>query len=340
MKEAFIGVAAGREQLPLIEKDKGMHSEVIANEIKLALEQNSFDKQAEERIRNGFVPDLRRLKKVDWFYNNVWREPEFVKIHWMPRISNIIKHAKQCGTNVLELGCGLGMLSLELARNGLHVTGVDLSPISLEIANKYKKENTYQNSFGSLEYICCDINKMEFKKEEFNSVIFFRSLHHFPNWAYLLEKVYSVLKPGGELILSEPIRSHFTKDSAHFAAILKTILPTWEDYEIKLGNDWNEDLWSEKVDKTFKEYVYIDEHEQSPMDNSIDDADKIINAVRENYQISEVKYTDAFLDKIIGGLRGRHKFEIAMFLKFLDDYVVKNNILPPTSLELVAVKEK
>ena len=43
-------------------------------------EADAFDKQIEERIKNGFIPDLRRLRKVDWFYNNVWREPEFVEI--------------------------------------------------------------------------------------------------------------------------------------------------------------------------------------------------------------------------------------------------------------------
>ena len=161
----------------------------------------AFDEQAEERMQHGFVPDLRRLKMVDWFYNNVWRDPELVKIHWVPRISNIINQAKNSGLKVVELGCGLGMLSLELARNGLHVTGVDLSQKSIKIANKYRDENTYKDNFGSLKYMCCDINDIEFKREEFDSVIFFRSLHHIPSWERLIEKIYYTLKPGGRLIL-------------------------------------------------------------------------------------------------------------------------------------------
>lgn len=307
---------------------------------KIDQERKAFDKQVEERLQHGFVPDLRRLAQVDWLYNNVWRDPEFVNIHWLPRISNIINHAKSSGHKVLEPGCGCGMLSLECARNGLDVTGVDISPKCIEVAKRYKKENTYQDNFGSLKYVCCDINEMEFKKEEFNSVIFFRSLHHFPNWEHLIEKVCYTLKIGGKLIVSEPVRSHFTKESAHFAAILRTILPTWEEYEKKLTNDYNEDIWNEKIDKIFKEYVYKDEHEQSPMDNSVDNADTIISTIKKSFVISETKYSDAFIDKIIGGLRGQYKYEMAMFLKFLDEYMVKNNILPPTSLELVATKKK
>jgi len=60
-------------------------------------EKQAFDRQVEERLKHGYVPDLRRLNKVDWFYNNVWRDPEFVKIHWMPRINHIIDKVKKRG---------------------------------------------------------------------------------------------------------------------------------------------------------------------------------------------------------------------------------------------------
>ena len=122
------------------------------SEFDLVNEASAFDKQALERISNGFVPDLRKLVKVEWFYNNVWRDPEFVKIHWLPRINTIIEHAKN-GKNVVEFGCGLGMLSLELARNGLDVTGVDISPKCIEIVNQYKESNTQKAGFGKLSKI-------------------------------------------------------------------------------------------------------------------------------------------------------------------------------------------
>ena len=54
----------------------------------------------------------------------------------------IIEKIKEHGylnaeTRVLDVGCGSGFLSNDLARNGLHVTGVDLSEESLKVAKKY-----------------------------------------------------------------------------------------------------------------------------------------------------------------------------------------------------------
>ncbi len=302
-------------------------------------EKQAFDKQAEERIEHGFVPDLRRLKEVDWFYNNVWRDPEFVKIHWMPRVNFIIEQARSRGGKVLELGCGYGMLSLEMARNGLEVVGVDFSPKSIEVANRYKEENPFTDTFGSLEYCCQDFTEMGFPPESFDSVVFFRSLHHIAETGDVLRKVYQVMKPGGNLLISEPVRAHFTEESARFASALRMVLPTWEPFDKKLGVKWTDVLWEEKVAEIFKEYVLEGHHTQSPMDNITDKAEVIIRLVESYFVIKTKMFSDAFIDKIIGGLRGEYKYELARFLKFLDDYMVKHELLPPTSLEIHAVKE-
>ena len=109
--------------------------EILEKEVK------AFDRQTNERIKHGFIPDLRKLQKVDWFYNNVWRNPELVKIHLMPEIDFVLNISKQRGGKVIKLGCGFGYLTLELARNGLNVVGVDLSSRSIEIAHKFAIEH-------------------------------------------------------------------------------------------------------------------------------------------------------------------------------------------------------
>src|SRR6185437_10280816 len=116
----------------------------------------------------------RRLKKVDWFYNNVFREPELFKIHWGPRVEAILSRAQAKGGRVLEVGCGCGMLSLELARRGLDVVGLDLSPASISVANRYKEENPFLEGFGTLEYVCGDVGGISFDAASFDTVVFFR----------------------------------------------------------------------------------------------------------------------------------------------------------------------
>jgi len=303
-----------------------------------AQEAADFDAQTKERIANGFVPDLRRLEPVDWFYNNVWRDPEIALLHWQPRIEKIVEVAQQAGGQVLELGCGCGMLSLELARAGLQVTGVDLSPLSIEVANKYRDSNPFLDGFGQLDYICGDFDELDLPDGSFDTVVFFRSLHHFPNTAEVMEKVSRLLKPQGNLLISEPIRSHFNQESARLAALLRLVLPTWVPYDEKISGPWTEKRITENIVNIYEEYAYEGEHHQSEMDNSTDSAEDIRDAVSQYLEIVEEDLSDAFTDKILGGLRGEHRYELACFLKAFDAYVVKNDILPPTSIELHAKK--
>jgi 2-polyprenyl-3-methyl-5-hydroxy-6-metoxy-1,4-benzoquinol methylase len=51
-----------------------------------------------------------------------------------------IEQAKKSGKNVLELACGTGRVAIPLAKAGLNVTGIDLSPIMLEYGRKKAKE--------------------------------------------------------------------------------------------------------------------------------------------------------------------------------------------------------
>lgn len=305
----------------------------------LEQEGKEFDRHASQRLDHGFIPDLRNLQKVEWFYNNPWREPEFAMIKWIPTMNSIIEKASETGKRVLEIGCGSGMLSLEMARNGLEVTGVDISSKSIDIANKFKNENKHIDNFGSLEYICGDFSSLNIPYSSFDSIVFFRTLHHFDDIEVVIKKVHNLLDDNGRIIICEPIRSKFDYKSAEFSLILRTLLPTWESYESKLDVEWNENIWNRKIDEIYKEYVYEDSHHQSVMDNSTNSDDDILTALKPYFKVEFSKYSDAFIDKLIGGLRGENRFKLARFLMFLDDYMVENGTLNPTSVTLFAIKK-
>ena len=309
-----------------------------SRELRNRREAAEFDAQTSERLAHGFVPDWRRLREVDWFYNNVWRDPQMARLHWGPRLEWIIGEAVKGGGPVLELGCGSGMLSLELARHGLTVTGVDLSPASIETACRFRDENPFTEGFGRLDYICADFTSLDLPAGSFATVVFFRSLHHFPDMGAIMARVDNLLAPGGSLILSEPIRAHFNRDSARMAAILRLVSPTWEPAEDKLQGDWTDRRISEYFTKIFDEYTYAGEHHQSEWDNSTDNAEDIKAAVREHLTILSENYSDAFTDKLLGGLRGESRHDLARCLIALDAHLVKEGVLPPTSLELHAKK--
>jgi len=304
----------------------------------LRKEQKIFDEQIKDRIKHGFVPDLRSLRKVNWLYNNVWRDPEYVKIHWLPKVNFVLNAAKKGAGKVLEVGCGCGYLSLELARNGLDVVGVDISEKSITIAKKYHSLNKFRKGFGKLSYRCCDIASFNRGKEEFNSVVFFRSLHHMDDINKVLYNAHSLLKRNGNLIICEPVRGNFTRKSAEFAALLRAILPTWEPYKKKITGLCSLEAWNDYVQRIYDEYTYKGEFEQSPMDNLTDSSKFILKAVRKRFKIKTIKFSDAFIDKLIGGLRGKDRYALARFLKFLDNYMVKHRMLAPTEITIHAKK--
>jgi SAM-dependent methyltransferase len=98
--------------------------------------------------------------------------------------------------NVLELGCGAGYFTQELARSGADVVAIDVSPELLEIARancsvpnvQYQIENAYQLSYG---------------EAVFDSVVGSSVLHHL-EIEKALRDIYRVLKPAGTIYFTEP----------------------------------------------------------------------------------------------------------------------------------------
>ena len=321
-----------------------MKKKIKANNKNLLLnkEKKSFDDQTKIRISKGFIPDLRNLKKINWFYNNVWREPKFLEIQWGKTFDKIIKESKFLNNKVLEIGCGTGFLTLELARKGLNACGIDVSEYSIKIANQYKKKNLNKKNFGKLNYICDDFDNFNFEDNKFDTIIFYRSLHHFPNIKNIFEKINRISKKNTKLIICEPIRDNFNMNSALFAMIIRTLLPTWISHQKKIPANIDNKILKKSLNNIINEYKYEDNKGnsvQSPLDNSISSEKEILKHVGRFFRVKEFTTHDAISDKIIGGIRGRDRFILAEYIKNLDEFLIENNILKGTTIQIVAQKK-
>lgn len=94
---------------------------------------------------------------------------------------------------VLEIGCGYGLLSRELVLRGCKLTAIDYSQEAIEVAKKIPGE-----------FVQCDFYSFAPKKQ-FDCIICTEVLEHLKDDELALEKIYSWLEPGGELILTVPI---------------------------------------------------------------------------------------------------------------------------------------
>lgn len=104
------------------------------------------------------------------------------------------------GRDVLEYGCGVGNFSFDLAAIGARVTGIDISPNSVEVARK----RALDQGFDSMIFEVMDAENMDFPDESFDVVVGSAILHHLD-----LEKsateIMRVLRPGGRALFLEPL---------------------------------------------------------------------------------------------------------------------------------------
>lgn len=115
-----------------------------------------------------------------------------------------LRFAKQCweryGTpvTVVDLGCGTGNLAIPLARQGFHVTGIDLSEDMLAIARS--KSETLYGTEGSLRWVQQDMREWELP-EAVDAVISFCDCFNYLLEPESLEEAFRQtcqgLNPGG-----------------------------------------------------------------------------------------------------------------------------------------------
>jgi ubiquinone/menaquinone biosynthesis C-methylase UbiE len=106
------------------------------------------------------------------------------------------------GTRVIELGCGPGFYSCELARRfpDISVTGVDRSESQLEWAREraggLRLNNCCFKRVNALRLSCVD--------SEFDVVLASRLFTILPEQNRVIAEMYRVLKPGGRCFIAEP----------------------------------------------------------------------------------------------------------------------------------------
>jgi 2-polyprenyl-3-methyl-5-hydroxy-6-metoxy-1,4-benzoquinol methylase len=169
--------------------------------------------QSEEALKYGipFRVDYRLRTKIQRskFQGEYEDDPELFDIvmgrEFTALMKLILKHATK-HRQVLELGCGPGGLALEIARNGMQVTGIDISEKSLKIAEYFKKNNKFTHGFGSLTYIQKDLNLMQFDAESKYDVVYSNGgLHHILHFEKLIRKIIDVMNDDGYLIFYDNI---------------------------------------------------------------------------------------------------------------------------------------
>ena len=105
--------------------------------------------------------------------------------------------------NVLDVGCGAGLLSEGLAKLGATVSGLDLGADLIQVASEHAKQNDLK-----IDYHCQDLKDFsQNHAETFDAVFCLEMLEHVDDFDSIIAQISQVLKPGGKLFLSTIDRS-------------------------------------------------------------------------------------------------------------------------------------
>jgi ubiquinone/menaquinone biosynthesis C-methylase UbiE len=104
-----------------------------------------------------------------------------------------IRHLPERRGRVLDVGCGPGLLALELSKHFNSVTAIDISEPMLAIARR-------RRAASNVEYRQADANRLALD-ETFDAIVSHTTFHHLENIPEVLSRLKAALAPGGRLIL-------------------------------------------------------------------------------------------------------------------------------------------
>lgn len=131
-----------------------------------------------------------------------WWDPqgEFRPLHVLNpvRLDYIDEKAALRGKRVLDVGCGGGILSEAMARRGAQVTGIDLAPLTIEIAELHALESRL-----SIRYVreAAEAHAVH-SAGAYDIVTCMEMLEHVPEPESVLRALHDLVKPGGDIVVS------------------------------------------------------------------------------------------------------------------------------------------
>ena len=147
--------------------------------------------------------DPAELAKFSELAHHWWDpESEFRPLHQINplRLDWIAKQATlAAGQQVLDVGCGGGILAEAMARQGAEVLGIDLATKSLKVAQLHALESGLSNI--SYREVAVEALAAE-RPASFDVVTCMEMLEHVPDPASVVKACVELVKPGGWVFFS------------------------------------------------------------------------------------------------------------------------------------------
>lgn len=145
--------------------------------------------------------DPQELEKFSELAHRWWDpNSEFRPLHEINplRLGYIDAMAGLAGKQVLDVGCGGGILSEAMAARGAHVTGIDLSEKALKVAQLHLLESGHKVTYRA---VAVETLAQELPGQ-FDVITCMEMLEHVPDPASVVAACARLLKPGGHVFFA------------------------------------------------------------------------------------------------------------------------------------------
>ena len=146
---------------------------------------------------------------------------------------------------ILDIGCGGGLISEPMARLGGNITGIDASEKNIKIASLHSKENNLK-----ITYLNKSPEQLD-EREKFDIILNLEIVEHVDNLDLYLKSCYRLLKKNGLMFTATINRT--------FASYIKAIIGA--EYILRwlpIGtHDWNKFIKPEEMQKKLNDKKFL-----------------------------------------------------------------------------------
>ena len=173
--------------------------------------------------------------------------------------------------NILDVGCGGGLLSEPMHRLGANVTGIDASNKNIKIAKLHAKKNKLK-----IDYLCSSPEKLKINKK-FDVILNMEIVEHVEDVQFFLKSCSGLLKKNGLMFVATINK---TLKSYMFAIVGAEYVLRW----LPIGtHEWEKFVKPEDIKNILKKYNLILNNLDGMHFNIIKDEWNISKDVSVNY---------------------------------------------------------
>jgi ubiquinone/menaquinone biosynthesis C-methylase UbiE len=283
-------------------------------------------------VLNNTQKDIKEYPFLKYYYFDLWDR------HLCTPLKTLyykwVKYIPTGESRSLEVGCGPGAWSVEMARRGMTVDAFDISTGTIQIAKEHLDYLIRNGDNIKINYFTADANIIELPRDTYDLVLIQSSIHHISNPLHIITECYNSLTKRGKLVIV---------DATHNISILQKFLkyflllclPTISRYHEKVKWFWIKSakiMFGKKNDPCpFDSMAQGLESSCIDAESPNEDVTSIEEAIRMASEISsyyEVTTCSAFCVEIVTQIRNfLLRKPIVIVLGLIDSFLVSCKLL-------------